>query len=73
MYIVIDKTTQESTVIKEKTVVSSIIGKSVSTIYRNESKNWWETSQFLIYNPKKVLIKSNRGGKSNFNSNNSVF
>jgi len=69
MYILINKTTQESAIVKEKTNVSSIISKSVSTIYRNQSLKWWETNDFIIYNPQKVLIKSNRGGESNFKSN----
>ena len=73
MYIIVDKITQESYVIKEKITVSNLINKSVSTIYRNQSLKWWETSQFLIYNPKKVIVKSQRGGKNNFNSNNDVF
>lgn len=73
MYIIIDKITQESAVIKEKITVSKLIDKSVSTIYRNQSLKWWETSKFLIYNPQKVDIKSKRGGKKNFNSNNDVF
>lgn len=73
MYIIIDKVTHESIIIKEKTTVSTLIGKSVSTIYRNESKNYWETNKYLIYNPQKVLLRSNRGGKSNFKGNNSLF
>ena len=73
MYIIIDKNTQESCIIKEKTTVSTIINKSVSTIYRNEAKKYWETHQFLIYNPQKVLIKSKRGGKNNFKSANRLF
>lgn len=63
MYIIINKITQESAVIKEKTEVSNYINKSISTIYRNESKKIWETKEYLIYNPKVVILKSNRGGK----------
>ena len=66
MYIIIDKITQESYIIKEKIAVSILINKSTSTIYRNQSLKWWETSQYLIYNPIKVLIKSQRGGYNNF-------
>ena len=73
MYIIIDKITHESTIIKEKTTLSTIIGKSISTIYRNETENYWETAKYYVYNPKKVLIKSNRGGKSNFRGSNSLF
>lgn len=73
MYIIIDKNTQESYIIKEKTTVSTLINKSVSTIYRNEHKKWWETNGFLIYNPQKVFIKSQRGGKNNFKGGNSLF
>lgn len=73
MYIIINKTTQESAIIKEKVAVSSYIDVSVSTIYRNESLLMWETNNFLIYNPQKVLIKSQRGGKNNFKGTNDVF
>lgn len=73
MYIIIDKLTQESYIIKEKTTVSSLIDKSVSTIYRNQSLKWWETSKFIIYNPQKVEIKSKRGGKNNFGSSKHEF
>lgn len=73
MYIAINKKTQESAVIKEKTTLSTLIDKSTSTIYRNQGLKMWETKDFLIYNPQKVLIKSNRGGKNNFKSGNSLF
>lgn len=63
MYIIINKITQESAVIKEKTEVSSYINKSISTIYRNETKKIWETKEYIIYNPKTIILKSNRGGK----------
>lgn len=66
MYIIVNKTTQESAIIKEKTIVSGLIGRSISTIRRKQSLKCWETEQFLIYNPQKVLIKSKRGGKNNF-------
>lgn len=66
MYILINKNNQESAIIKEKTVLSTLIGKSVSTIYRNRSLKMWETDEFTIYNPQKVEIKSKRGGKNNF-------
>ena len=67
MYIIIDKLTQESSIIKEKITVSYIIGRSVATIYRNQHLKHWQTDKYLIYNPQKVVIKSNRGGKNNFN------
>ncbi len=66
MYIIINKITQESSIIKEKTTLSTVIDRSISTIRRNESKKYWQTDNFLIYNPQKVLIKSNRGGINNF-------
>jgi len=68
MYIIINKITQESAIIKDKTSVSLYIGKSVATIYRKQTLKWWQTDEFLIYNPQKVLIKSQRGGKNNFKS-----
>jgi hypothetical protein len=73
MYIIIDKETQKSAVIKESLAVSNYINKSVSTIYRNKSLLMWETSKFLIYNPTFVQIKSKRGGKNNFKGTNDVF
>ena len=48
MYIAINKKTQESAVIKEKTTLSTLIDKSVSTIYRNQDLKMWETKDFLI-------------------------
>jgi hypothetical protein len=66
MYIIINKITQESSIIKEKTTLSTVIDRSTSTIRRNESKKYWQTDKFWIYNPQKVLIKSNRGGINNF-------
>jgi hypothetical protein len=73
MYIIINKATQESAIIKEKIAVSSYIGKSVSTIYRNKELKWWETDKFLIYNPQIILLKSNRGGKNNFKGTNDMY
>lgn len=73
MYIIIDKETNKSAIIKEKQSVSNYINKSVSTIYRNKSLLMWETEQFLIYNPSIVQIKSERGGKNNFKGTNDVF
>jgi hypothetical protein len=73
MYIAINKNTQESAVIKEKTTLSYLIGKSTSTIHRNQGLKMWETNDFLIYNPQKILIKSKRGGKNNLKESNDVF
>lgn len=66
MYILINKATNESAIIKEKSVLSTLINKSVATIRKKQSLKWWETNEFLIYNPQKVIIKSQRGGESNF-------
>ena len=68
MYIIINKDTQESAIIKEKVSVSSFISKSVSTIYRNKDLKCWKTSKYIIYNPQIIRLKSNRGGKNNFRS-----
>lgn len=73
MYIIIDKETDKSAVIKEKQAVSNYINKSVSTIYRNKNLLMWETDKFLIYNPSFIQIKSERGGKNNFKGTNDVF
>lgn len=73
MYIIIEKSTQKSAVIKEKSKVSAYIGKSVSTIYRNERLLSWETDKYIIYNPTLVDINSKRGGKNNFKGKNDVF
>jgi hypothetical protein len=63
MYIIIEKSTQKSAVIKEKSKVSTFIGKSRSTILRNDILLSLETDKFIIYNPTFIQIKSNRGGK----------
>lgn len=68
MYIIINKITNESSIIKEKITVSLLIGRSVATIYRKQHLKVWEYDKFLIYNPQKILIKSNREGYSNFKS-----
>jgi hypothetical protein len=73
MYIIINKTTQESAIIKEKVAVSSYIGISVSTIYRSRKLKWWETSKFIVYNPQIIQLKSNRGGKNNFKGSNDMY
>lgn len=73
MYIAINKTTNESAIFKEKTQLSTFIGKSLSTITRNKNLKQWETSKFLIYNPKIIQIKSNRGGKNNLIGKNEMF
>ena len=73
MYIIINKETNKSAVIKEKQAVSNYINKSVSTIYRNKELLMWETKEFLIYNPQVIQIKSQRGGKNNFKGTNDVF
>ena len=73
MYILINKTTNESAIIKEKSTLSTLINKSVSTIYRKQSLKVWSSGNFLIYNPQKVLLKSQRGGKNNFINRNAEF
>lgn len=73
MYIIINKKTQESAIIKEKTNVSALINRSVATIYRKEHLKMWETDDFMIYNPQKVMLRSNRGGKNNFKGKNDAF
>jgi len=63
MYIIINKITNESAVIKEKIKLSDYINKSISTITRKKQLLTWQTAQFIIYNPQIILIKSSRGGK----------
>lgn len=63
MYIVINKNSEESAIIKDKSVLASHIGKSVDTITRKKDLLSWETREFIIYNPQIILIKSTRGGK----------
>lgn len=64
MYILIDKETKsKAQVIKEKTVLSDIIGYSTRTILRKQNLLLWETKEYVVYNPIKVLVKSTRGGK----------
>jgi len=63
MFIVINKTSDESAVIKDKTVLSDYISKSIDTITRKKDLLSWETREFTIYNPQTILITSTRGGK----------
>lgn len=62
MYIVIEKETNDSAIIKDMTELSSFIGVSTKTIQRKTDIMSWETSRYVIYNPSYVSIKSNRGG-----------
>lgn len=73
MYIVIDKTTQNSAIIKEKTTLSNYINVSLSTIYRNKDVLCWNIGNFIVYKPQTILIKSKRGGVSNFKGKNDLF
>lgn len=62
MYIVINKITNQSAIIKEKTQLAKHISVSYSTVQRNKQADVWETDQFIIYKPQIILLKSNRGG-----------
>jgi len=63
MYIIINKISNESAIIKEKNTLSTYISRSVDTISRKKYLLMWETKEFIIYNPQIILIKSSRGGK----------
>lgn len=63
MYIVINKNSEESAIIKDKSILAEHISKSVDTITRKKDLLSWETKEFTIYNPQTILIKSARGGK----------
>ncbi len=62
MYIVIEKETNDSVIIKDMTELSSFIGVSTKTIQRKTDMKMWETDRYCIYSPYYVSIKSNRGG-----------
>lgn len=62
MYIVIEKETNDSAIIKDMTELSSFIGVSTKTIQRKTDMKMWETDRYCIYSPYYVSIKSNRGG-----------
>lgn len=61
MYIVIDKTTNESAVIKEKTTLAKYLGVSRSTVQRNSGNYYWKQGNFNIFEPSFIDIKSKRG------------
>ncbi len=62
MYIVIEKETNDSAIIKDMTELSSFIGVSTKTIQRKTDMKMWKTDRHIIYSPYYVSIKSNRGG-----------
>ena len=66
MYAVVNKSTKQSAIFKEKLYLSEYIGCSTDTIRRNDRKLSWEWDNFEVFNPQIIKIKSKRGGKNNF-------
>lgn len=68
MYIVINKFTDETAVIKEKSPLSEHLGISLRTVHRKTIDRMWETEQHIVYKADVVLLKSRRGGRGNINN-----
>lgn len=63
MYIIVEKSTNNALIIKEKTVLSTYIGVCTRTILRKEHLNRWETDEYYVYNPVFVQEKYSCGRK----------
>ena len=57
MYAIIEKGTDRLTIVKQKTVLSRILGVSTRTILRKEVFNSWETDKYVVYNPVREELK----------------
>ena len=67
MFIVINKISNESAIIKEKQPLADHLGISRNTVYKHSKELMWETDKFIIYKPQIILIKSARGGTNSGN------
>jgi hypothetical protein len=63
VYVVVHKNTLKVGVFIEKSQVCDYLGISKMTFYRNFVGGWWETDQFIVKYPEKVLLKTARGDK----------
>jgi len=63
MYIVVEKESQNSAIIKENKALSEYLGCSVGTIAYKRFMKVWNWKNFTIYKPSHIHIKSSRGGK----------
>ena len=72
MFIVINKTQKEGSIITDAKEVANIVGISRATLYnwldKAYSANYVEDMNFIIIRDPQV-IKSNKGGKDNFIKN----
>ena len=73
MYIILNKLTNKTAVIKEKTEIAGYLNKSISTIRRNLKAKRWETDEFIVIKADFVRVKSNRGGKRESKTLNDMF
>lgn len=73
MYIILNKLTDKTAVIKEKTEIAGYLNKSISTIRRNLKAKRWETDTFIVIEADFVQVKSNRGGKREAKNQNGMF
>jgi hypothetical protein len=63
MYIVVEKESQNSAIIKENKALSEYLGCSVGTITNKKHLTMWEWGKYTVYKPSYIQIKSSRGGK----------
>lgn len=63
MYIILNKITSETAIIKEKSPLAEYLGISLRTVQRKGNEKIWETDSHIIYIPDIVLLKSRRGGR----------
>lgn len=69
MYIVINNSTKESAIFKEKKHLSEYIECSIGTISNKSKFKNWSWGDFEVFTPSKMQLKSARGGKRTPNCN----
>lgn len=67
MYIIVDKNTQKSTLTREKTIVSEIIGLHRNTISKKEVfEGSFEHKNYIIFHTSSEILTNKRGNRSSF-------
>lgn len=65
MYIIIDKNTQKSTLTREKTIVSEIIGLHRNTISKKEVlEGSFEHKNYVIFHTSSGILTNKRGNRN---------
>ena len=71
MYILIEKSTDSSMIIRSQRKVAEILGVSDVTIRRKHDLLCWETANYKVFNPVRVDLKLyNRGSSTPFQKKN---